>query len=115
MRISMRLAYDREPEIVALRFNPMIDFNGLVKTALRAYINNEKFHIELPSNPTYIHKSLRIAIYLNDDKDANIVDMLKQNAAPNTAFIRNLLIRSIEGDLSKIYNDVNLKELALKR
>ena len=64
----------------------------------------------------YVKKPLVLYINLDekDCKDRQIIDMLHENKAPNTTFVRNLLIRSISNDISDIYKDEKLKALAIE-
>ena len=116
MKIRLQLRYAREPELVALRYNPCLDFSGIAKQALWAYLNKTEFHITIPEDSSYVKKPL--VLYINlDEKNFNekrIITMLHENKAPNTTFVRNILIRSISNDLSAIYKDEKLKAMALE-
>lgn len=116
MKIRLQLRYPREPELVALRYNPCLDFIGITKQALLSYVNKTEFHFTIPEGYTYVKKSLVLYINLDekDYKDRQIIDMLHENKAPNTTFVRNLLIRSISNDISEIYKDEKLKALAIE-
>ena len=113
MLVHIELRYAREPELVAIRFNPAYKFQGLAKQALRAYINNFSYEIAMPGKTTYEKQSLKCDLRLDEKKDADIICFLKELKAPKSTFIRNLMIRSITGDTSYAYKDEELKKIAV--
>lgn len=115
MKIRLQLRYPREPELVALRYNPCLDFIGITKQVLLSQANKKEFHFTIPEGYSYVKKPLVIYINLNEKnhEEKQIIDMLHENKAPATAFVRNLLIKSILNDISEIYKDDKLKALAL--
>lgn len=113
MLLHIKLRYAREPELVAIRFNPAYSFQGLVKQALRAFINNYHFEIVMPGKAIYEKKSLKCDLRLDEKNDADIIAFLSKLKAPKSTFVRNLMIRYITGDTSYAYQDEELKELAI--
>lgn len=113
MLVHIELRYAREPELVAIRFNPAYKFQGLAKQTLRAFINRHSYEIVMPEKTIYEKQSLKCDLRLDEKKDADIILFLKQLKAPKSTFIRNLMIRSIKGDTSYAYQDEELKEMAV--
>lgn len=113
MRFAIKLRYAREPELVAIRLNPLYSFQGLAKQALRAYIEHRDFKIKMPEQGLYEEKSLICYLALDDQKDKDIIKFLNSLKAPKAAFVRNLMLRQITGDISYAYQDEKLKELGL--
>lgn len=113
MKIKICLRYAREPELVALRFNPGIYMPGLAKQALRAQMEGQDFQIHLQRDVNYVQKPLSFYLTLDDEADKDIIQCLSSQYAPNSAFIRNILIRCIKGRVDFIYSDLNLKKMAL--
>lgn len=115
MRIKVCLRYAREPELVALRFNPGIYMPGLAKQALQAQITGHEFKIKMQKDVNYVQRSLAFYLVLNEELDREIIQYLHHQCAPATAFIRNTLIRCISGNTDFIYSDIELKKLALNQ
>lgn len=113
MLIHIELRYAREPELVALRFNPAYKFQGLAKQSLRAFIEKKPFEIVMPGKTMYEKQTLKCDLRLDENKDADIICFLKDLKAPKSTFIRNLMIRYIVGDTSYAYCDEELKEMAI--
>lgn len=113
MVVNIELRYAREPELVAIRFNPAYKFQGLAKQALRAFMDNSPFEIVMPTKATYEKQSLVCALKLDERKDEDIILFLKSLKAPKSTFVRNLMIRYITGDTSHVYQDEKLKEMAI--
>lgn len=113
MVVNIELRYAREPELVAIRFNPAYKFQGLAKQALRAFIDNRPFEIVMPAKTAYEKQSLVCVLKLDEKKDEDIILFLKSLKAPKSTFVRNLMIRYITGDTSHVYQDERLKEMAI--
>lgn len=113
MKIKICLRYAREPELIALRFNPGIYLPGLAKQALRAQMKGIDFQIHMQDDVNYVQKSLSFYLILDDEEDKDIIECLNSQHAPSTAYIRNALIRCIKGDIDFIYRDLKLKKMAL--
>lgn len=113
MKIKICLRYAREPELVALRFNPGIYMPGLAKQALRAQMEGQDFQIHMQKDVNYVQKPLSFYLTLDDEMDKDIIHCLNSHYAPATAFIRNILIRCIKGNVNFIYSDLELKKMAL--
>lgn len=112
-RIKVNLHIGRDPELIAIRYNPAFDFSGLAREVLRSHVRGEKFHFLLPPHTNYTPKSLLCYIYLDEKEDADILNYLEQLIIPKTAFIRNIMIQAIDGDVGFIYCDKNLKNAML--
>lgn len=113
MLVRIQLRYAREPELVAIRFNPAYKFQGLAKQALRAFIEQRPFEIVIPDKTMYEKRSLKCDLSLDDVKDADIIAFLQSLKAPKSTFIRNLMLRYITGDISYAYTDEELKEMSV--
>lgn len=113
IKIKICLRYAREPELVALRFNPGIYMPGLAKQALRAQIEGHDFQIHMQKDVNYVQKPMAFYLTLDEESDKDIIHCLNSQHAPSPAFIRNVLIRSIKGNVDFIYRDLSLKKMAL--
>ena len=113
MVINIGLRYAREPELVAIRFNSAYKFQGLAKQALRAYMDNTSFEIILPAKTIYEKRSLVCVLKLDEKKDEDIIRFLKSLKAPKSTFVRNLMLRYVTGNISCVYQDEKLKEMAI--
>ena len=113
MRIKICIKYTQYPELAALRFNPGISIQGLTKQVLSAYINKREFPIYIQKDVEYVKKPLIFYLVLDNETDKEIIQYLNSQCVPAPAFIRNLLLRSIKGDLDYVYRDFKLKKLAL--
>lgn len=115
MKIRICLRYAREPELVALRFNPGIYMPGLAKQALQAQFAGQEFKIRMQRDVNYVQRSLSFYLVLNEETDKEIIQCLHNQCAPAAAFIRNTLIRCVTGNTNFIYSDPELKKLALNQ
>lgn len=113
MKIKVCLRYAREPELVALRLNPGIYLPGLAKQALQAQMEGREFKIEMQRKVNYVQRPLAFYLVLNEETDKDLVECIRNQCAPATAFIRNTLIRCINGNMNFIYSDPELKKIAL--
>lgn len=113
MRIKICIKYTQYPELAALRFNPGISIQGLTKQVLLAHVNKREFPIYMQKDVEYVKKPLIFYLVLDDETDKEIIQYLNSQCVPAPAFIRNLLLRSIKGDLDYVYRDSKLKKLAL--
>ena len=110
MKVKIFLRYAREPELVALRFNPGIHMPGLTKQVLQAQMEGQDFQIHMQKDVNYVQKPLAFYLTLDNEADREIIQLLNSQCAPATAFIRNVLIRSIKGNVDFIYKDLELKK-----
>ncbi len=113
MKVKIFLRYAREPELVALRFNPGIHMPGLTKQALQAQMEGQDFQIHMQKDVNYVQKPLSFYLTLDNEADREIIQFLNSQCAPATAFIRNVLIRCIKGNVDFIYKDLELKKMAI--
>lgn len=113
MIVHIQLRYAREPELVAIRFNPAYKFQGLAKQALKAFVEDRPFEIVMSVKTMYEKRPLKCDICLDDVKDADIISFLNSLKTPKSTFIRNLMLRYITGDTSYVYMDEELKEMAV--
>lgn len=113
MRIKVCLRYAREPELVALRFNPGIYMPGLAKQALQAQMAGQEFKIKVQRDVNYVQRPLSFYLALNEEADKEIIQCIHNQCAPAAAFIRNTLIRCVAGNTDFIYSDQELKKMAL--
>lgn len=113
MKVKIFLRYAREPELVALRFNPGIHMPGLTKQALQAQMEGQDFQIHIQKDVNYVPKPLSFYLTLDNEVDREIIQFLNSQCAPVTVFIRNALLRCIKGNIDFIYKDLELKKMAL--
>lgn len=109
MRIKVYLNPKRDLELIAIRFNPALDFGGIAKEVLRSHVRNEKYSISLPRMVNHIKRSMTCYVVLDDKEDADVIAYLDKVVISNSAFIRNIMVRAISNDISYLYTDKNLK------
>ena len=73
MRIKVSLNPKRDLELVALRLNPAIDFNGIIKEVLRSYMKNVTYRFEVPKTTNYTIRSFVCYVTLDDNKDSEVI------------------------------------------
>ena len=113
MRIKVTLHIGRNPELIAIRFNPAFDFSGLAKEILRCHVRGQEFHLSLQRQVNYIPKSLLCYVYLDEKKDADIIDYLDKLIIPKSAFIKNIMTHAVDKDYQFVYQDEELKRVML--
>lgn len=113
MRIKVTLHIGRNPELIAIRFNPAFDFSGLAKEILRCHVRGQEFHLSLQRQVNYIPKSLLCYVNLDEKKDADIIDYLDKLIIPKSAFIKNIMTHAVDKDYQFVYQDEELKRVML--
>lgn len=113
MRIKIYLNTKRDLELIALRFNPALDFSGIAREILRSHVRNEKYIIPQSSTEKYMKRSLTCYITLDDAEDADVIEYLNHIIISKSAFIRNIMLRSIGDSVNHIYIDDSLKAVML--
>ena len=108
MRIKVNLNPKRDLELVALRLNPAIDFNGIIKEVLRSYMEKNTYCFEIPKTTSYTIRPLVCYVTLDDIKDAEVIKLLSKVNMPVASFVKNIVLRSITGDIRYLYTDINL-------
>jgi len=113
MRVKVTLHIGRNPELVAIRYNPAFDFSGLAREVLRSHVRGQEFHFSLQKQVNYVPKSLICYIYLDEKGDSDVINYLDELIIPKSAFIRNIMTHAIDGDFQFIYRDKELKNAML--
>lgn len=113
MRIKIYLNTKRDLELIALRFNPALDFGGIAREILRSHVRSEKYVIPQNNMGKYMKRSLTCYITLDDAEDADVIEYLNHIIISKSAFIRNIMLRSIGDDIDKIYIDDSLKAMMI--
>lgn len=109
MKVKIYLNINRDPELVAIRFNPTLNFGNLAKEVLRSHVRKQNFKFLMPKCSEYKMTSLVVVITLDEIKDADVITYLNQILVPKSAFIRNIMLRALEGDIRYIYCDKKYK------
>lgn len=109
-RVKIYLHIGRDPELIALRYNPAYDFSGLAKQVLEAYVLGTDFKISIPKPPAYIPRSLCCYMHLDEKRDMEIINLLNGLCISKSAFVRNLMLRSVDG-MNYVYTDQELKSV----
>lgn len=113
MRIKVTLHIGRNPELVAIRFNPAYDFSGLAREILRCHVRGQEFHLSLQRQVNYMQRSLLCYVSLDEKEDADIIDYLNKLIIPKSAFVRNIMTHAIDKDYQFVYQDKELKNIML--
>ena len=111
MRIKVSLNPKRDLELVALRLNPAIDFNGIIKEVLRSYMKNVTYRFEVPKTTNYTIRSFVCYVTLDDNKDSEVIQYLSKINMPVSSFIKNIILRAIVSDVRYLYTDTNLSNV----
>ena len=109
MRIKVYLNPGRDLELIAIRYNPALDFCGIAREVLRSHVRNGNYKFPLLKTKNYVKKSMTCYISLDDEEDADVISYLGKTVLSNSALVRNIMLRSIENDTRFIYVDENLK------
>ena len=79
MRIKIYLNTKRDLELIALRFNPALDFGGIAREILRSHVRSEKYVIPQSNMGKYMKRSLTCYITLDDAEDADEIEKAQGN------------------------------------
>jgi hypothetical protein len=110
MRIKVYLNPSRDLELIAIRFNPELDFCGIAKEILKSYVrNNGSYRFVLKKTQELMKRSMVCYIPLDEKDDADIIEYLNRIPVSPSAFIRNIMVRSVDMVDMDIYTDKNLK------
>lgn len=81
MKVTLRLYRQHDLDLITLYRHPSFSLPIAMKTALCAYVRNERFHIrqpepfQLPNEK--ISKIIQMHIYLNETKDKDVIKWIK--------------------------------------
>lgn len=90
----LRLYRQHDMDLVGLYLNPNYRLGRVIKEALKSYIKGDMYTIDVPQEtelPADIKRRYQLQIFLHDEKDADIIEWLKQT----TKGQRNSLIKNI--------------------
>lgn len=108
MRIKIYLHPNRDIELIAIRFNPALNFGKLAKEAVKAYVRNREFSFAIPSKGEFIPQPLTCSMSLDEDTDADIIEYMESLVISKSAFVRNIMLKAVEGK-TNAYTDAALK------
>lgn len=111
MILKIYLQPARDIELIALLFNPAINFSGVAKQALHAFVRGEKYSFEIPKTENYVSRSLVCYVNLSENDDAEIINYMEEVVISKSAFVRNVISHALCGDFQSIYKDEFLKDM----
>ncbi|MCI8563811.1 MAG: hypothetical protein HFH69_09860 [Lachnospiraceae bacterium] len=109
MRVKIYLNPNRDLELVAIMYNPTLNFSNIAKEAVRSHVRGNSFSFQYIKSAEYCPRSLVSYISFDDEKDADIVEYFEHLVVPRAAFIRNIMVRSIGGNIGSVYTDERLR------
>lgn len=109
MRVKVYLNPNRDLELVAIMYNPTLNFSNIAKEAVRSHVRGNHFSFQYIKGVEYCPRSLVSYISFDDDKDADVVKYFEQLVVPRAAFIRNIMVRAIGGNIGSVYTDERLR------
>jgi hypothetical protein len=112
MRIKVYLNPGRDLELIAIRFNPALDFGGIAKEVLKSYVRKGSYRFTVPRTDTFITRSMVCYVPLDEKEDADIIEYLARVSVSHSALIRNIMVHSIDME-TDIYTDNSLKNAIL--
>ena len=111
MRVKVYLNQNRDLELIAIMYDPALNFGNIAKKAVAAHVRGKKFEFDYQPDGEYSPKSLVCYISFDDEEDADIIEYMNRLNVPMSAFIRNVMLRSLGGKIDSVYTDVNLKKI----
>lgn len=108
VRIKIYLHPSRDIELIAIRFNPTLNFGKLAKEAVKAFVRNGEFSFTIPSKGEFIPQPLTCFMSLDENADADIIEYMDSLVISKSAFVRNIMLRAIEGKVN-VYTDAVLQ------
>ena len=109
MRVKIYLNPNRDLELVAIMYNPTLNFSNIAKEAVRSHVRGNSFSFQYIKSAEYCPRSLVSYISFDDEKDADIVEYFEHLVVTRAAFIRNIMVRSIGGNIGSVYTDERLR------
>jgi hypothetical protein len=114
MRIKVYLNPSRDLELIAIRFSPELDFCGIAKEALKSHVrNNGKYRFMMKKTDKLMNRSMVCYISLDENEDADIIEYLTKISVSPSAFIRNIMVHSVDFADMDVYTDKNLNNTIL--
>lgn len=109
MRIKVYLKPSRDIELIAVRYNPALDFSGIAREVLKNHVRGKTYKFSIPENSHYAKKPLLCYVTLDDKDDADVIKYLDGIIISRSALVRNLMLQAISNDLRHVYTDGVLK------
>ena len=94
MKVMLRIYRQHDMDLVGLHLHSSFMLGRAFKQALIAYVRGEIFKIDIPEPeelPNEIRHSYQIQIFLDDEKDKDIIDWIKTtNSGQRNSLIKNI-------------------------
>lgn len=113
MRVKIYLHPNRDIELIAIRYNPTLNFGKLAKEAVKAHVRGGEFSFAIPLKGEWIPKPLTCHMTLDEKADADIIEYMSNLVIPKSAFVRNIMLRAVEGKTDVYTNTVLHRKLKI--
>ena len=110
MKIKVYLNPGRDLELIAVRFNPALDFGGIAEEVLRGHVRKRPYQFSVPRTERYVKRSLVCYVTLDEKEDKDVIEYMDSIIIAKSTFIRNIMLRSIENDINYLYSSDKLRK-----
>ena len=113
MRVKIYLHPNRDIELIAVRFNSTLNFGKLAKEAVKAHVRGGEFSFAIPSKGEWLPQSLTCCMTLDEKADADIIEYMNNLVISKSAFVRNIMLRAVEGKTDVYTNAVLQRKIKI--